>query len=123
MYTDANNKDNYSSKRRGSAIKRVLASLILAGGLLVAGAQSTPTSTQASAPCDMTCTQMTDPNTGLLAPSPYDITHVVTSVVEHSFGARWQLSAKPRSSRHHFAGPAPIMCRYGIIPGQRSAAD
>jgi hypothetical protein len=63
MYTNVSNTDNYSSNRRG-VVKRLVASLILAGGLLFAGAQATPTSTQASAPCDMTCQQVTDPNTG-----------------------------------------------------------
>jgi hypothetical protein len=67
MYTDANNKGNYTSNRRGSLVKRVLASLILAGGLLVAGVQSTPTTTQASAPCEMSCTEIIDPNTGQCA--------------------------------------------------------
>ena len=68
MYADAGesrvaSKDSFSSKR-GSAVKRTLATLTLAIGLLFAGAQATPTTTRASAPCDMTCTQVTDPNTG-----------------------------------------------------------
>ena len=57
------NRSNFSSKR-GSAVKRTLAALTLAIGLLFAGAQATPTTTKASAPCDMTCTEVTDPNTG-----------------------------------------------------------
>jgi hypothetical protein len=69
MYADAvesrgaNNRGNFSSKR-GSAVKRALAGLILAAGLIFAGAQATPTTTMANSPCDMVCNQYIDPTTG-----------------------------------------------------------
>ncbi len=69
MYADAgesrvaNNKGSLSSKR-GSAVKRALAALTLAAGLIFAGAQAMPTTTQASAGCKMVCTEFIDPNSG-----------------------------------------------------------
>ncbi len=42
--------------------------------------------------------ERTDPNTGILARSPFDITHVTTSVWERQFGQAWALSVSLRSA-------------------------
>lgn len=69
MYADAgesrvaNNKGSFSSKRV-NAVKRTLALLTLAIGLIFAGAQATPTTTKASAGCEMVCNTFIDPNSG-----------------------------------------------------------